>query len=339
MPEQTNTDQELASRKRDHIDLAFTSRVMTADLDRRFFYEPMLSAHPESIDLSKSFLGKNFRYPVWVSSMTGGTEKAKTINENLAKLCAEFGLGMGLGSCRALLDSDKRFEDFNLRPIIGENQPLYANLGIAQIEQLIKEGALDKIEAMVDKLNADGLIVHINPLQEWAQDEGDKINQAPIESVTILCEKIQIPLIVKEVGQGMGPRSLYALMKLPLDAIEFGASGGTNFTQLELNRSDDKSTFKTHFSNIGHAADDMVNFINSHLKMNDVQCREIIISGGVTDYLHGYYLMESCEANSIYGQASALLRYALKSYDELKSFFMAQMEGLQMAHAYLTIRQ
>ena len=111
--------------------------------------------------------------------MTGGTGQARTINRNLAQACGEFSLGMGLGSCRPLLKSDKYFEDFNLRPIIGDKAPFYANIGIAQLEELIREDALYRIIDLVDKLQACGLIIHVNPLQEWFQPEGDRFCEAP----------------------------------------------------------------------------------------------------------------------------------------------------------------
>ena len=110
MKDSFHTDEQLASRKEDHIELAFRSRVESNQMDKRFRYEPLFSGHPKPGDVAQVFMGFQFQYPVWVSSMTGGTEKAKKINENLARLCADFQLGMGLGSCRSLLDSDARMD-------------------------------------------------------------------------------------------------------------------------------------------------------------------------------------------------------------------------------------
>ena len=114
------------------------------ELDDRFYYEPLLSAHPSETN-PVGFLGKKLRAPIWVSSMTGGTELARKINTNLARACREFGMGMGLGSCRSLLDRDEYLGDFNVRELIGDELPFYANLGIAQVEQLIKGGATEKV--------------------------------------------------------------------------------------------------------------------------------------------------------------------------------------------------
>ncbi len=228
-------DPTAASRKRDHIDLAFQSQITAQEMDRRFSYEPMLAAHPRPGSLPPlSFLGKSLRAPMWVSSMTGGTEWARIINHNLARVCREFGMGMGLGSCRSLLHDDLSLDDFNVRPVIGDDLPLYANLGIAQVEQLIQKNALHKVDELVDKLSADGLIIHVNPLQEWLQPEGDRFPRAPLHTISDFLEKRDISVIVKEVGQGMGYESLKALLQLPIQALDFAASGGTNFALLEL---------------------------------------------------------------------------------------------------------
>ncbi|MCB0685325.1 MAG: isopentenyl-diphosphate delta-isomerase, partial [Saprospiraceae bacterium] len=96
-----------AQRKKDHINLAFDAKVGRDQVDDRFYYEPMLHAHPHEEILDKSFLGKTLQTPIWISSMTGGTEKGQVINENLARACRDFGMGMGLGSCRSLLYSDE----------------------------------------------------------------------------------------------------------------------------------------------------------------------------------------------------------------------------------------
>lgn len=330
----------MTDRKRDHIDLAFRSHMEKALADKRFYYEPLLSAHPDKELQAFEFLGKQLRTPIWVSSMTGGTEKAAKINLNLARACAQFGMGMGLGSCRSILDSKAHFADFDMRSVIGDDLPLYANLGICQIETLIKDKALDKVEAMLHDLRADGLIVHINPMQESLQPEGDLMKRSPIETLNEMMEQIKAPIIVKEVGQGMGPKSLEALMQLPLQAIEFGAFGGTNFAKIELMRHPEKAgQVLEALSEIGHNAEEMLEWTNAIYKNNKtIQCKELIISGGVTSCLDGYYLMKKSKMPAIYGQASALLRHAQAEYNELESYIESQIKGLQLAEAYLDLR-
>lgn len=335
-------DPNAENRKRDHIDLAFKSRVEAARLDNRFYYEPMLSAHPDDKTSGDfNFLGKKMQVPIWVSSMTGGTEKAFTINSNLARACREFGMGMGLGSCRSLLSGDVRLKDFNFRKIIGDELPFYANLGVAQVEQLFQQGETNKIKMLIDRLNADGLILHINPFQEWLQPEGDRFIKSPLDTLTRLLDEIPgLSVIVKEVGQGFGPKSLEALLQLPLAAIEFGAAGGTNFAMLEMLRDENKIELFEGIARVGHTAEEMVGFINDIIsERNDkILCKQVIISGGVKDFLDGYYLTHKINAPAIYGQASAFLKYAQGDYQTLHDYVETQVKGLALAGAFLTVR-
>ena len=327
-------------RKKDHIDLAFRARVSSNDLDYRFNYEPLMSGHPvKELPVIKIF-GKEMRAPLWISSMTGGTQKAKAINSNLARVCKEFGLGMGLGSCRALLHSDEHLADFDMRDIIGEEAPLYANLGLYQVEEMVLKDDISPIEALIGKLRADGLVIHVNPLQEWLQPEGDRFIQAPIDTIRSLLEMTSSRIIIKEVGQGMGPESLESLMKLPLEAIEFGAFGGTNFAKVELMRSGEtKQHYFEPISRIGHDAFEMTGMVNDILQdKHSVKCKSLIISGGISSFLDGFYLMSKSELPAVYGQASEFLRLASKSYEELQEFVKYQVEGLRIASAYFRLK-
>ncbi|MFT7588503.1 MAG: isopentenyl-diphosphate delta-isomerase [Limisphaerales bacterium] len=332
------------SRKSDHIQLAFDSQIR--DLDQRFHYEPLMAAHPSDFPTESFFLAKPMKAPIWISSMTGGTEGADSINKRLARACGEFSLGMGLGSCRSLLYSDSRFADFDVRAEMGEKALLFANLGIAQIEKSLAEGAEDQILRMVDRLRADGLIIHVNPFQEWLQPEGDRITKPPIETIIQFLDGFPKPVIVKEVGQGMGPASLEALMKLPLAAIDFGAHGGTNFSKLELLRgTEDARDTYNGLSYVGHRATEMVEtIITVRRKLGSkVKCQTVIASGGVGDYLDGYYLISKLTLNGVgsalYGQGSAFLRPAKASYAALQTYISSQIKGLALAEAYLTVKQ
>lgn len=332
--------EKLEHRKKDHIDLAFKSRTDISDQDQRFHYEPLLQPHPSPGLAPFSFLGKEQKIPIWVSSMTGGTKLAGTINRNLAMACNEFGMGMGLGSCRIILDDDSHFEDFNMRQILGENLPLWANLGIAQVEELVIKNQLAKAERLVEKLKADGLIVHVNPMQEWFQPEGDILSLPPLETIKRLLDQANFPVIVKEVGQGMGPESLRELLRLPLQAIEFGAFGGTNFAKVELLRDDQsrQSLFEP-LCRVGEDAAGMLKHINQMVSEEEPLCKELIISGGIKTFLDGYYLIKKSSLPSVYGMASTFLHYAREDYAQLRDYVQSQVSGLEMAEAYLTIRE
>jgi isopentenyl-diphosphate Delta-isomerase len=330
----------MTDRKKDHINLAFRAKTGMEEIDRRFFYEPLMAKHPVSDLVPFKFLGKKMRAPVWVSSMTGGTALAGQINRNLARLCNEFGLGMGLGSCRTLLHSDEHLKDFDLRDTIGDDLPFYANLGIAQVEEMVLQGDISPINRILDKLRADGLIIHVNPIQEWLQPEGNRFSQPPIDTIRSYLEMTAYPLIVKEVGQGMGPESLRALLELPLEAIETAAYGGTNFAKVELLRAEEfKQQYLEPVSHIGHDAYEMIDMINDIVKGNiRIGCRQIIISGGIRTFLDGLYLINRCQLPAIYGQASGLLEYASQSYEDLKKYMEYQVEGIKLARSFLVIK-
>ena len=265
--------------------------------------------------------------------MTGGTEKANRINHNLAKACGEFGIGMGLGSCRPLLESDDRFADFDIKSLMGDS-PLFGNFGIAQLEQLITDNALSKVTEILKKLQADGLVIHVNPLQEWAQAGGDRYKKPALETIRKTCESIDTKIIVKEVGQGMGPQSLKALLDLPIAGIELGAFGGTNFSILENRRRGNDSHVGESFAYIGHTAEDMIEFVNALTAQNPSD-KEIIISGGIKDPLQGYILKESMNMNAVIGMASGVLKHAMDEYEDLQIYLSNVRDCFAMAYAFV----
>lgn len=330
-------NQELDLRKSDHIRLAFASQTPVGEMDFRFYYEPMLSGHPDSSGEMPVKLGsKTMRYPLWISSMTGGTEAAYTINTRLAVVCARYGLGMGLGSCRPLLNERSRWDDFNLRPLLGDDVPFYANLGVAQVEELLRTDRWEAVERLVEDLRADGLILHVNPLQELLQPEGDRFRRPPLEVVEEVLEKASFPIIVKEVGQGFGPASLEALLKLPLLAVDFGSFGGTNFSRLEQMRNPGATGLEP-LVRVGHSAAEMLAFVVEFVRKNPqaVKTRHLIISGGIKTFLDGYYLIAQAPLPSVYGQASEFLRHASQSSEALDAFVQTQITGLLNARAFL----
>lgn len=334
------TKSTISSRKLDHIQLAFESQL--SDADHRFYYEPMLSAHPEfSAIPAVDIAGTTMQVPLWISSMTGGAEKAGKINLLLAEVCKAYGLGMGLGSCRPVLENSEYSKDFEIRKFIGD-QPLFANLGIAQIEELIANNQLQALVDMVHRLEANGLIIHVNPLQEWMQPEGDRFALSPIDTVKRVLDFVDFPIIVKEVGQGFGPKSLSALLQLPLAALDYGAFGGTNFSKLEnLRRESVERTLLEPVQHVGHSAHEMTGWVNQiHASLGDkVLCDKIIVSGGVGTFLDGYYHLQKLSMPALYAQASPFLKYALEGEAALHQFVEAQIKGLALSYTYLTLKE
>lgn len=317
-------------RKTDHIRMAMEAQA-AGPADPRFYYEPLLGHQDFSrIDLSLEFLGRSFAAPLWVSSMTGGGDLSRMINGRLARAVARFGLGMGLGSLRPLLEGKKRFEDFHVRPILGPDRPLYGNIGVAQVDQLLQEGRVARLQDLLGELQCDGIIIHVNPLQEWYQREGDLLKREALNIIREFLQQFPLPVIVKEVGQGMGPRSLRALAELPLAAVELSAFGGSNFSQLEWQRGGRQKPGE--LARVGHSAEEMIDWIN------DGPQGQFIISGGIRSFLDGHYLMQKLKYPGIYGQASPLLKRAMQSQSALDEYIESQLMGLRMVRSFLRIR-
>ena len=330
----------MEERKRDHIEMAFASQVTKEHSDNRFSYEPLLGTHQAKLQPFQ-FLGKTLSVPIWVSSMTGGTQLARTINSNLARACKEFGMGMGLGSCRILLDNDKHFADFDMRHIIGPDLPFYANIGIAQLEHMLADKSYPKLVELVNRLQADGLIIHVNPMQEWLQPEGDLLSRPPIEVIQEFLELTHLKIILKEVGQGMGTESIKQALSLPIEAFEFAAFGGTNFAKVELMRSTaEEQELFAPFARVGHTAEQMLDTVNLLVTSGaQVKCKNLIISGGVQSFLDGYYYTQKSVMPAVYGQASGFLKFAQGPYEPLRQYVQNQIKGLTLAKAFLRVKQ
>jgi isopentenyl-diphosphate delta-isomerase len=209
---------------------------------------------------------------------------------------------------------------------------------VAQLEDFLIHHKLHLVKELLENLQVDGLIIHVNPLQEWMQPEGDRFKMAPIDTIKQCLLELETKIIVKEVGQGFGPNSLISLMKLPLAAIDFAGHGGTNFTALELSRHSALSSGKrdalSQLSYVGHRPEEMIQWANEALHGHDIKCKEFIISGGISDALTGRRLRELLEANSVIGMGNAFLKVA-EHYDELCEFITVQIELLKLAKCYL----
>lgn len=333
-------DMDSFQRKEGHIALAARSQTISQTKDPRFFYEPLFY-HQNEIDLSRIILGKKVAHPLWISSMTGGTEKAKVFNRNLAKVANHYKLGMGLGSIRPLLYSEERYSDFDLRKTIGPDLPLFGNIGIAQVEELLQLSKLHLLDNVCQKLELDALFIHLNLLQEWFQPNGDVVKGNPLEILKMACEKLQTPIFIKEVGHGFGPKSLQALLDLPIEGIEFGAYGGTNFSMIEERRKANQN-IDHPLIYVGHTADEMMDSLielsQNNRKISDKLKKSIVIvSGGIQNFLDGHYALEKMKplTLALYAQAKEFIIRA-HSEEALSQFIENEIKGLEMSSRVLT---
>lgn len=333
-----------SQRKQHHIDLAsksqysYGSRVNLMDY---FNYEPLITNNVvESTDLGQTFLGKTISYPFLISSMTASGQESNQINQILAKAANHYNLPFALGSCRKFLFDDRADESMLVREELGAG-PLLANLGIAQVEELIQKNELHRINLMMSALEADALYIHINPMQEIYQAEGDRYWSTPINLIGKLTEEIDYPIFIKEVGQGFGPQSLKQLLKLNIAGIDSASLGGTNFTYLEKLRG---STFSDeenqgHWDGpclIGHSIPEMIKFF----KEANLKGKTIILSGGVRTAEEAFLYKNLLGVpSSLIGMAYPFLKAAGNGFTGVQEFFESFLYQYLIFNKFLHLKK
>ena len=175
---------------------------MTPGFDRySFVHQALPELDFADVDASTSLFERPLRAPLLISCMTGGTPEAASINRRLAKTAQQFGLAMGLGSGRALLESPELLPTFDVRDL-APDVVLFANIGAVQFN---KGYGVADCRRLVDLLRADVLAIHLNPLQEALQPEGDTRFSGLLRAIATICSQIEVPVVVKEVGSGIAP--------------------------------------------------------------------------------------------------------------------------------------
>ena len=230
---------ETQNRKADHLRICLEEDIEfhknTHGLEKYHFTHCCL---PEldlgEIDLTTTFLGKKLRSPLLVSSMTGGTELAKVVNYRLAEVAESYQLAMGVGSGRVILENPEVIPTFAVRAI-APTIPLFANMGAVQLNYGY---GVDQCRKLVDILEADALILHINPLQECIQPRGDVNFRGLLEKIAQLAAKLPVPIIAKEVGNGISGVMAAQLIAAGVGAIDVAGAGGTSWAKVEGERAE-----------------------------------------------------------------------------------------------------
>ncbi|NEO14886.1 MAG: type 2 isopentenyl-diphosphate Delta-isomerase [Moorea sp. SIO4G2] len=224
-------------RKADHIRICLDEdvqfRANTNGLERyRFTHCCLPELNRSEIDISTTFLGKSLGAPLLISSMTGGTEQAKTINFRLAEVAQHYKLGMGVGSQRVAVEKPEVGHTFAVRSQ-APDIILFANIGAVQLNYSY---GLEECQKVVDLLTADALILHINPLQECIQANGDTNFKGLLDKINGLCSKLTVPVIAKEVGNGISAAMAQRLLEAGVTAIDVAGAGGTSWAKVESER-------------------------------------------------------------------------------------------------------
>ena len=224
-------------RKADHIRINLEEDVqfptLTTGLEEfRFVHQALPELNLTEIDTRAHVFNKTVAAPILISSMTGGTAQAQDINRNLAEAAQARGLAMGLGSQRAGLESDGTANTFRVRDIAPDIL-LLANLGAVQLNYGF---GVDECRRAVEMIEADALILHLNPLQEVVQAEGDLNWRGLLAKIAEVCRHLPIPVVAKEVGWGISQQAARQLYEAGIHAIDVAGAGGTSWSQVEMHR-------------------------------------------------------------------------------------------------------
>jgi isopentenyl-diphosphate Delta-isomerase len=229
-------------RKMEHIQISLNEDVegknITTGLEQyRFVPNPLPEISFKEVSLSTSFLGKALKTPFLISSMTGGTDTAAKINQNLAEAAQERGWAIGLGSMRAAVENEEWAYTFQMRKYAAD-VPILANIGAVQLN--CGFGAAECRRA-VEIAEADALVLHLNTLQEVFQPEGDTDFSNLLFKIEKLVKELPVPVGVKEVGMGIDEDTAKRLAAAGVSFLDVAGAGGTSWIQVESYRSrDDK---------------------------------------------------------------------------------------------------
>ena len=225
----------ISNRKLEHLKICMEENVeynkSTGFNDVELIHNTLPEINKDDIDLSTDVFGKELDSPLFITAITGGHPDAKEINKNLAIVAEEKGIGLGIGSQRAGIQNPELVETYSVTRDYAPNALLLGNIGAPQI---------DLAEDAVKMFDADILAVHLNPLQESIQPEGDVDNTGFLDYIEEIINKIRIPVMAKETGCGISAEDAKLLESVGVSYIDVEGAGGTSWAAVETYRADDK---------------------------------------------------------------------------------------------------
>ncbi len=308
-----------SSRKQEHIRICLDHDVEFSGSNGfeqyRFVHRALPEVALNAIDTSTEFLGKRFEWPFLIEAMTGGAQGTDGINRNLARAAQELGIGMGVGSQRAMLEEPRLAYTYQVRDVAPDIF-LLGNIGAAQIVS----HSIDQIGSLVRGIGADGLAVHLNPAQEISQSEGDTDWSHVPNAIEMLCKGVDFPVVAKEIGFGISRDVARALEQAGVACIDVSGAGGTSWIRVEHYRG---AKISSDFFEWGLQTAESLR-----------QCREavaipLIASGGIRTGLECAKALAL--GASLVGFALPLLRPALESHQAVVERIQDFNRQLRMA--------
>ncbi len=318
----------LTDRKDEHLSVVLEQRhrqsgKSTGFESVEFVHCALPEIHFDDIDVTTSFLGKRISAPLLVSSMTGGPARAAAINENLARACEALKLPFAVGSQRVALEEREAGGLTRKLRELAPSVPILGNLGAAQFNR--GYGADEALKA-VEMIDADGLYIHLNPLQEAVQPEGDRDWSGLFAKIAAVAEALPVPVAVKEVGSGISASLARRLVEAGITIIDVAGAGGTNWAAVEAARIEDpdRARLANAFADWGIPTADAV--LGARAVCPDAT---IIASGGIRS---GIDIARAIRTGAdLAGQAAALLHAANSSPDAMIRHFETTIQELRVA--------
>ena len=313
-------------RKKDHIEINLKEDVQSGLKSGfetiQFVHNALPEFSYDDIDITTEFLGKRLQAPVLISSMTGGTNRARDINYRLAEAAQKAGIAMGLGSMRVLLKEPDMIKTFSVRHVAPDIF-LLANLGAVQLNYGVTP---KECQQLVDAVGADALILHLNILQELTQPEGDKNWENLLPKIKAVVNQISVPVVVKEVGYGLSEKVSKDLIDAGVKALDIAGSGGTSWSQVEAYRSTNQlqNRIAKSFINWGIPTLDSLRMVKN-LK-SDIP---VIASGGLKSGIDGAKALHA--GANLFGLARPFLKAADTSEKDVSDEIKLIIEQLKIS--------
>jgi len=237
----------VVKRKKEHINICLNEDVNFITKSNgfenyEFEHYAITEVEFDKIDLTTKFFSKKIFYPILISSMTGGSKESEKINERLAIVAKTFNIPIGVGSQRQALDNKKYLTSYKVFRKNCGNVPLIGNIGAYQVAN--SKNVVEEINYLIDLIEADAMIIHLNPLQEILQKEGEPNFKGLLKNIEKLTSKIRLPFIIKEVGCGISKTAAKKLLDAGVKGIDVAGAGGTSWAAVELLRNGQKSIFR-----------------------------------------------------------------------------------------------
>lgn len=317
------------NRKAEHIQIFLKENVRARQITTgfenvRLVHQALPEVDRDKIRLSKRIFDHKFSAPIFVGAMTGGTQEAIKINTSIAEAVEELGLGMGVGSQRAAIEEPKLESTYKIVRKKAPHAFLVANIGAPQ---LVRGYGVKEAEKTVEMIEANALAIHLNPLQEAIQPEGEADYVEVLQKIIEITEALQIPVIVKETGAGISAETAKKLEGAGVKGIDISGAGGTSWAAVEYYRA--KNVKDTFHQRLGKSFWDWgIPTVVSLVEVSQSTKLATIASGGVrtgTDVAKALAL-----GASLVSMSTPFLRPATKSVSKVKrtlKFFIEELRN------------